>query len=239
MDRYLRAFIDRIWLAFLVAGLASLYVGALGKSPYSGDVLSSNYSGPVLMVVGILLIAASIFFIVKKELQPPMPDTADLKLPAINAKDYALTIEEPENNSTRTSLIKITGTVAKGLPDELELWLVNHGGREGQVEYWPQDKVSIPAGKNKKQNWTHLYKAQNFKEGDKRELQFYIVGKDGQKLIRCFRRINERHVAKSENKEKPGYEAIPELVSDFVKVGDPLRLFLTHDSAKQNPPLKK
>jgi hypothetical protein len=88
-------------------------------------------------------------------------------------------------------------------------------------------------------SWTCRYSAQNFKEGDKRELQLYIVGKDGQKLIRCYRRINERHVAKSENKEKPGYEAIPELVSDFVKACDPLNFFLTHDPAKQSPPLKK
>jgi hypothetical protein len=94
MYRYFSAVIERFWLAFLVAGLASLYVGALGKSPYSGDVLSNNYSGPVLMAVGILLIASSIFFIVKKELAPPMPDPADLKLPAIDADEYGLKIKK-------------------------------------------------------------------------------------------------------------------------------------------------
>jgi hypothetical protein len=235
MYRYFSAVIERFWLAFLVAGLASVYVGALGKSPYSGDALSNNYSGPVLMVVGILLIVASIFFIVKKELAQPKPDPVDLKLPSIDADDYDLRIKKPGSNNTLISPIEITGTIAKRLPDGLELWLVNHGRREGQDEYWLQDKVFIPADRS----WTYRYTAYGFKEGDTRELQFYIVGKDGQRLIRCFRRINERHVAKSENKEKPGFEAIPELTSDFVKAGAPLNLFLTHDPAKQSPPLKK
>jgi hypothetical protein len=221
MYRYFSAVIERFWLAFLVAGLASLYVGALGKSPYSGDVLSNNYAGPVLMVVGILLIAASIFFIVTKELATPKPEATDLKAPAISADKYGVKIKKPRTTNTVMPPVEITGGMTKNLPAELQLWLVNHGGRDGNDEYWPQNRVLVPTDGN----WVHQYHTRNFKEGDQRELQFYIVGREGQKLIRCFRHINERHIAKSENKEPPRYEAIPELTTDFVKACEPLVYF--------------
>jgi hypothetical protein len=223
-------FIERAWLVFLGAGLVVAFVAVFGKSPIgSYEVQNTSLQLPLLFF-SVVLVLASLAMVTKEQFFPtPVPrDPADPP-PPFDPEDYELRVRT-QSGYTVSSPLEIVGNIAEQLPEGWEVWLFNQAWVEGQYWYWPQERVDV----RQDRTWTFSYNTK-FKENEKREIRFYYVGPDGQKLIGCFRRVNERQIAKFEGPEKPRYEAFTTLVSDIFPASTPLLFTLTTEPGKVPP----
>jgi len=233
-QKFWTKFIERAWLVFLAVGLLFVFVGVFGRSPiWDYEVRNQSVQIPRL-IFGFLVVCASMAMVTKEQFFPNAEprDPADPP-PPFDPEDYELKVRT-QSGHTVSSPLEIVGNIAKQLPEGWEVWLFNQARIEGQYWYWPQERVHI----RQDRTWTFSYNTK-FKENEKREVRFYYVGPDGQKLIGCFRRVNERQIAKFDGPEKPRYEAMTVLVSDIFPASTPMFFTLTSEPGRVPPVSKK
>jgi hypothetical protein len=229
MQKFWSTLIERAWAVFLVAGLALLFVGVFGRSPYGDFGGAADIFRLPLVILGAVIILASFGLVAAAQLWPasaPMSEASIKKpvRPAFNPWEYGVQVKQPKkDNEIVHPPVKISGTVKKTLPKDYKLWMVGIGGKTEAPEYWPHREVDILANKT----WEFDYEPKNFKENEQRRLQLYILGTEGQKLVFCTKYINEQHVATSTMNPKPGHFPVMRTTSDFFEACPLIRIKLS------------
>jgi hypothetical protein len=134
-------------------------------------------------------------------------------------KSYGIAVTSPKPGAQVPAPVDLSGTIKKPLPVGSELWLFTTGRSGDDNAFWAQDAVRR-SGKT----WTIRYTPRDFKPGDRRSLQLFVVGPDGQALISYFKRVN-RHFAAPSGKPWVG---ISKLTADMIAVSDPFDLTLSN-----------
>jgi hypothetical protein len=213
-----RSVADKFWLACFVAGIFLSIIGATGTVPYVTQPVANVYFQILLFGVGLALIALGAY----ARMSAPEIDSDKKKVGesrTINAKTYGVVITTPKEGAKVVSPVQIQGTIKTRLGD-LELWLVNVGDVSGEPAYWPQRKV-YPGTNNK---WSVTYTpVPGFRNGDRRRLRLYLVGKDGQALITAFRKTHEEFAMP----QKLPWIGLTRLTADMVQAGATLQIILT------------
>jgi hypothetical protein len=136
--------------------------------------------------------------------------------PPITPKTIGVEITSPKWGAKIEPPVTLTGTTKRALGDSVQLWLFNVGG----TAYSPHgDRIIV----SKRKEWTVVYKPKNYNDNDKRDLQLFLVGRDGQVLIETYKRIN-KHFA--EANDLP-YEGLLKLTADTVPACPPFQIFLS------------
>lgn len=206
-----------------------LFVGVFGRSPY-GDFGDADPSVRLpLVIFGALIILGSFAWVAATQLWPKsaaIPATATKKAmqPTFDPLEYGVQVKKPKKDGEIVyPPLTISGTVKKALPKGYELWMVGIGGKKEAPEYWPHRNIEILSDRT----WEFDYEPKNFKEGELRRLQLYILGEEGQKLVLCTKYINEQHVKTSTMNPKPGHFPMLRTTSDFFEACPLLRIKLS------------
>ena len=220
-----RSIAERFWLACLVTAIFFLIVGATGTVPFVSQAVANVYFQVLLLIIGLLMLGFSLYAgVTATEVDPGRKQTTEPRSNNINPKTYGIVIVAPKEGIKITPPVKIQGTIKAKLAD-LELWLVNVGEADGADAYWPQRQVH-PEKNNK---WSVTYTPPpGFGDGDRRRLRLYLVGKDGQALIKAFRKTHEV-LAQPQGLKWVG---LTKLTSDMILACDQLQIVL----ASPKPP---
>jgi hypothetical protein len=182
---------EKPWFAFLFIGVLLPMVAFVDEIPKTGIKIHGSPYQPFLFAAGGVLILAAIFLAIRQEpslpLQTPSSPSSVRGAPAINPKLYGVAITKPKSDTVNQSPVILVGTIARPLPNNLELWLIGVAGTVRQPKYWPYARV-VPDGKKK---WTLEYKSGT----GLRKLQLYLVGNDGQALMASFVDINRAFIS--------------------------------------------
>jgi hypothetical protein len=218
LTKALQTVSDHGWLAFLLTGLAFVAIGAPGLLRKYGVEVIDDATRVVLLGFGLVLIIVSLFMKIREDKLRSQVTTAQ-RPGAIDAKLYDVQITVPKSNTSASAPVSVEGKMKKRPPEGIELWLFTAGEPHGERSYWPQDKVNI----NSKTSWQFTYKPANWKSGDTREIEMFLVGPDGRHLISFYRKTNSQYA-----KSSP-WEPISksQLTSDIVSCGPSQRFTLT------------
>ena len=185
--------LDRYWFTFLAVGVALVCVAALGQIPWIGDIRNQGFAN-VLLIIGAVLVVVSILLVWRDSLQ----------------QGSFLFTPPDELRSEPPLKVKFSG-IFGGLRSKDKMWLFTQGTRNAEPVYWPYREVDF----SDKTRWSVNYETVNYKDGDVRIFQFYLVGAEGQALIKCYRRLNEGLA----NPHKTPWMPIGTLTSDIRPIG--------------------
>jgi hypothetical protein len=196
------------WGAFFYAGMLFVVAAVTGVFSFKSDLTVVNQQ---LIIPLFILGAALIGYTAYREWQtnhPPPPPPPGPTLP--NPEDYKVEVAEPkfgDQLSPGDGNIILTGKVKKDPTlDGYKLWYL----MSGTGKFWP---THVFIGPDKK--WKIDYNPGNFNDGDRRLFRFCVVGKNGMRLFKAYREINE--ALKTPGR---GYEPLRELTDDVVKCVD-------------------
>jgi len=218
------ALTEKPWFAFLFLGILLFLAVFTDEIPKTGIKIHDSPYQIFLLIAGGLLILAAVFLAIRQEISPSVPSTPPQSSgkaapPKINPKLYNVSISKPKPVRASQSPVKLVGTIAKPLTEDVELWLFSVGARNLRPTYWPYQKIQIPD----KKNWDLEYKSGT----GKRVIQLYLVGKDGQALIASFFDINGEFLKMHGGSHQP----LLAITSDIVPACEPLHVEIEPPSA--------
>lgn len=136
---------------------------------------------------------------------------------ALAAPNYGISFKPPGRKFTKAP-ITVWARQENPLPPGTELWLFTQGDQSGHTAWWAQN--AFTGGKKCSAD----YYPRDWKHGEKRTLQLFLVGPDGQALIAYFRNVNQL-LSLPQNKHWIG---ITKLTSDMHPIGASFQITLEH-----------
>jgi hypothetical protein len=219
----LKAISSSFGLICIVVSLVLLGSGATGTAPYFGAI-SDLWVKVLLLAIGTILLVPAVWllFVELRLKHAPPPAVGTPRLAGV--KDLGFAITEPKSGSEHGSSVQLRGTLKKAPPGKHKIWLIVRAGPDS----WPQMDIPVRAGK-KTLTWSVDYTPGIDKPKETQSLYFFLVGTDGDALIKLYKRINEHfHFV---NPENPEWEAIGDLTSDMLPLGE-LQLTFVRDRAR-------
>ena len=223
-----KAVTDRVGVTCLLAALVLLGCGATGQIPWVAPIKEPIFRW-ALTVLGALLLFPSVYLLVLEVRSRTSPSVvpSSPSLEKADPEKIGFVVTEPELDKTHGPSVWFAGSVKKQPPPGFEIWLVNQAMVGTTTTYWPQEAVHIRTGK--KLRWSTPYEGRLEKPSETRTLRFLLVGPDGQKLFRLYKKINT-HFATPAGLLWQGIIE-PDLTSDIQRVGSSLTL-----KQEQTPP---
>ena len=134
--------------------------------------------------------------------------------PSSNESEIAITAPEPNDHVAPPFNVSGRG---KALPTGLELWVFTISSAGSRAKYWPHACCEIKDGA-----WAVSIAAKQWKPGDKRRFGAFLVGRNGQALIRHYFTAGEVLAPHGD----PPWPAITTLTSDIVQCGSAREVYL-------------
>jgi hypothetical protein len=198
LKEFLKKIIDRVPLLLLLLGVVLLLAGATGGSSYFHVIIEEERWRIALGVVGVALMALGVSLALR---EPPPP---------IDCSAYEISITSPQDNESLNPPITITGR-CKPLPKDVELWVFSISGAGAGAQYWPQASSEITDGTFR----VRAIPGPSAKPGDRRKYGVFLVGPNGQVLVRYFKVAGNQMSAKGIT----AWPAITGLTNDIVQCG--------------------
>ena len=180
---------ENSWFPFLIFGFLLSLGAFVEEIPKTGIKIRGSEYQPLLLACGAVLLLAAVGLAIYRSVRPPIFTTIEAgaekkrsKISVkINVKAIGAIIDRPRPRADEqiSSPMMISGTVSKPPPRDWVLFLVGVGARDRRPTFWPYKEVKLLKDQR---NWSIEYKSG---PGPK-ELQLYLVGKDGQALINAF-----------------------------------------------------
>lgn len=199
---------ERAWRALLFAGILLAILSVTGQV-YKTD-LEVRYPQflPFLLAASLVLIGVAIILAVREEWFPPPSPNGHPKPKTDIAKSIGVEITQPKFGAKLPPPVTMTGKVKKQPDDEgLQLWLFNLARGDRGPDYYPHGSIVV----SKAKTWTTKLTANRYNDGDERNLQLFLVGPDGQKLIAAYRQYNKFYAGD----DKP-WQPLHNITSDTV-----------------------
>ncbi|MGO8914545.1 MAG: hypothetical protein ACLQJR_01395 [Stellaceae bacterium] len=219
-----RAVTDKVGIACLIAALLLLACGATGQVPGFAPIKEPIFQW-LLIVLGALLLVPSVALLVMElRAKPASPSSSPSVVPDPEKLGFAIT--EPKIDAPQRETINFAGTLKRRPPKGFEIWLILMEGQPGSaINYWPYRPLHISSPRKKQVRWSVTYVAKPKKPSERRRLHFYLVGPDGQKLIRLYSKLNSHF-------EKPdgAWDGIVDFTSDITPIGDPIAVTVTREA---------
>jgi hypothetical protein len=198
------------FLVLLAVGAILLATAATGGWPQLYIAVSEPLWRYVIGVCGVLLLIAAVGFVFLERKIPYRP----------SATRAGVSIDHPADGISVRVPCPVTGRCKRRPPDsQLRLFIM-----AGQEKFWPQDEIRVAPDLS----WRTELRAAHFKDGEKRRFAIFLVGKDGQALIRHYTVAGEavRDIEpKDPTRPWPGITA---LTDDVVQSTDAREVTITH-----------
>jgi hypothetical protein len=208
------------WFALLVFGVFLAIAAFLEEIPKTGIKIKGSEYQPLLLACGAVLLLAAVGLAVYRTVRPPVSiadqTAVEKRRPKINVIGVGDAIKKPRPRKGEKipSPVMITGTVSKPPPEGWVIYLVGVGSRDQRSTYFPYQEVSLLPDRT----WSIEYKSGS----GPRKLQLYLVGEDGQALMKAFWDVNREHLNKSPGSHAP----LRALTSDMLPACDPLHVHI-------------
>jgi hypothetical protein len=203
------------WLTTFVGGVFLLVLGTTKGIPAWGLAADAPFHY-VLIVVGVALLLVAIVFM---WLAFHRTTTSGPK-PKFEPNKYFSTITSPAEDSKLLPPVTVKGKLKRALPANVELCLCSEARVGVRSVLYPQSTMEFID----KVNWTSVYNPGEYKDGQRRTLRLFFVGKDGQALIALYKKANDR-LPKGEP-----WTPITDRAADMYPASDELHVIL------QKPP---